>query len=95
MADRTGWRGLFHRAARVAGRTVAESRRAFDEGRHGGQMPELPTDEEGRSRIVCRRYAEKRAVELDAAGRPACYDADHPDCEGCVEDVREGRVETW
>ncbi|MCU4926127.1 hypothetical protein OB905_09045 [Halobacteria archaeon AArc-dxtr1] len=55
----------------------------------------LPTDEKGRARIVCRRYAEQRAAKLDDQYRPACYEADHPDCEGCAEDVRAGRIETW
>ncbi|PSQ39699.1 hypothetical protein BRD10_03030 [Halobacteriales archaeon SW_12_71_31] len=77
---------------RSAGRRVAESRRAFEAGR---EIADLPRDEEGRARIVCRRHAERRAVPLDDRGRPVCYEADHPDCEGCVEDVREGRVETW
>jgi hypothetical protein len=45
--------------------------------------------------MVCRRHAERRAVELDADARPICFEADHPDCEGCVEDIRAGRVETW
>jgi hypothetical protein len=95
MSDRTGWGGLVRRAARVAGRRVAETREAFRTGRQSGQVPDLPEDEQGRTRIVCRRHAEKRAVELDEAGRPACYDAGHTDCEGCVEDVRENRIETW
>jgi len=55
----------------------------------------LPVDDEGRARLVCRRYAEKRAVAVDAQGRPPCFDPGHPDCQGCVEDVRDGRVETW
>ena len=83
---------------RAAGRRYEETRRAYEEGR--GQMPnnrsaDLPRDEEGRVRIVCRRYAEKRAVGLDEAGHPTCFDADHPDCQGCAEDVRDGVVETW
>jgi hypothetical protein len=55
----------------------------------------LPRNEDGDARIVCRRYAEKRAVAVDEAGRPECFDPDHPDCQGCVEDVRDGVVETW
>lgn len=55
----------------------------------------LPTDEHGRVRIVCRRHAEHRAVALDVRGRPACYEEGHTDCEGCLEDVRDGTVETW
>lgn len=79
------------RAFRSAGRQFAEARRAYREGR----TFDLPTDEAERARIVCRRYAEKRAVEVDANGRPACFDSEHPACRGCAEDVREGTVETW
>jgi hypothetical protein len=77
-------------SARGAGRRAERARRAFKAGRSG-----LPTDDEGRAKLVCRRYAERRAVAIDDDGRPACYEADHPDCEGCVEDVRDGTVETW
>lgn len=83
---------------REAGRRYEETRRAYRDGRgEGADDPasDLPRDEEGRVRIVCRRYAEKRSVGLDEAGRPACFDADHPDCQGCAEDVRDGVVETW
>lgn len=55
----------------------------------------LPRNEDGDARLVCRRHAEKRAVGVDDAGRPACFDPEHPDCQGCVEDVRDGVVETW
>lgn len=79
---------------RAAGRRYAEARRAYRDGRDP-DPDDLPVDDEGRARIVCRRYAERRAVELDGVGRPDCYEAGHPDCEGCVEDVRAGRVETW
>lgn len=71
---------------------LAEARRAYETARNAR---ELPSDDEGRAKIVCRRYAERRAAKLDAEFRPACYEADHPDCEGCVEDVRAGRIETW
>jgi hypothetical protein len=82
--------------ARSAGRRYAEMRRAYREGRESSPaVADLPTDEEGNARIVCRRYAERRAVAVDDAGRPSCFDPDHPDCQGCVEDVREGVVETW
>ena len=77
---------------RSAGRRYAEARKAYREGR---DTPDLPRDEAGRVRIVCRREAERRAVALDDAGRPECYETGHPDCEGCVEDVHEGVVETW
>jgi hypothetical protein len=83
---------LLRSTLRNAGRRFEEARRAY---REGQETSALPTDDEGRARIVCRRHADRRAVALDDAGRPACYEADHPDCEGCVEDVREGVVETW
>ena len=77
---------------RSAGKRVEETRRAYREGRRTGDVPK---DEHGRARIVCRRYAERRRVPLDGEGRPACFDPDHQDCQGCVEDIREGRIETW
>lgn len=95
MPDRSSWRGLLRRGMRVAGRRYAETVEAYRAGRERSQVPDLPTDAEGRVRLVCRRYAEERAVALDDRGRPACYEAGHPDCEGCLEDVREGVVETW
>ena len=104
MPDRSSWGGMFRRAARVAGRkfeavtsgqTLEEARESYQEGKATATRPELPTTEDGEARIVCRRYAEKRAVAVDEAGRPDCYEASHPDCEGCVADVRDGRVETW
>jgi len=79
-------------AFRSAGRRYGEARRAYREGRTAA---DLPRDEAGRVRIVCRRAAERRAVAVDDEGRPACFEAGHPDCEGCLEDVREGVVETW
>lgn len=79
---------------RDAGRQYEEVKRAYTEGRSDA-IADLPTDKAGRARLVCRRHADRRAVKLDAAGRPACYEADHPDCEGCVEDIRSGHVETW
>lgn len=75
-----------------AGRQYEEVRREFRRGRY---ETDLPTDEMGRARLVCRRHADRRAVRLDGDGRPACYEAGHPDCESCAEDVRDGRVETW
>ena len=71
---------------------LAEAREAYRVARNARG---LPSDEEGRVQIVCRRYAERRAAKLDEEYRPACYEAGHPDCEGCAEDVREGRIETW
>lgn len=79
---------------RSAGRQVEEARRAYRDAK-ASTGRDLPRDDDGRARIVCRRHAEKRAVALDEAGRPDCFDPDHPDCRGCAEDVRGGRVETW
>ena len=79
---------------RSVGRQYADAKRAYANARRSA-LANLPQDDDGRARIVCRRYAERRAVELDAEARPACFDPDHPDCEGCVRDVRDGRIETW
>jgi len=79
---------------RSVGRQYADAKRAYSNARRSA-LANLPQDDDGRARIVCRRYAERRAVELDAEARPACFDPDHPDCEGCVRDVRDGRIETW
>ncbi len=79
---------------RSAGRQVARARQAYADGRSTARQG-LPRDDDGRAKIVCRRHAERRAVALDGAGRPHCFDADHPDCRGCAEDVRDGCVETW
>lgn len=76
------------------GQQYEEARREFYAGRHT-TVSDLPTDEMGRAKLVCRRYAERRAVRLDGSGRPTCFESGHPDCEGCVEDIREGRIETW
>jgi hypothetical protein len=82
------------RAVRGVGRRLEEIRRAYRSGRGLGEV-DLPADGAGRARIVCRRYAERRAVFLDSDARPECYEAGHPACEGCVEDIRDGRIETW
>lgn len=55
----------------------------------------LPTDEEGKVRLVCRRYDERRLAPLDDLGRPTCYEAGNEECEECVEAVSDGTVETW
>jgi len=89
---------LIRRGLRTAGQQFEEARRAYRDGRGedpGGPAADLPVDDDGNPRIVCRRHAERRAVPVDADGRPACFEAGHPDCEGCAEDVREGRIETW
>lgn len=87
---------------RKAGKQFEEAKRAYAEGKGdpdgddaGAERYDLPTDADGRARIVCRRHAERRAVSVDLEGRPSCFEAGHPDCEGCAEDVREGLVETW
>jgi hypothetical protein len=91
--------GLLRRKLREAGRQYARARDAYREGRDGpsGDDPaaSLPHDDEGRARLVCRRHADRRAAAIDDEGRPACFESGHPDCEGCVEDVRDGIVETW
>jgi hypothetical protein len=79
---------------RSVGRQYADAKRAYSNARRSA-LANLPQDDDGRAKIVCRRYAERRAVELDAEARPACFDPDHPDCEGCVRDLRDGRIETW
>lgn len=94
-------RRVLRQQARKAGRRYAETKRAYREGREESERTpadpatfDLPADD-GRARIVCRRHVEKRCVAIDTEGRPACFEADHPACEGCAEDVREGRVESW
>jgi hypothetical protein len=94
MGDRRRLKRFLRTKLRSAGRQVEEARRAYDSARTRA-LADLPTDEENRARIVCRRHAERRAVELDEEVRPVCFDADHVDCQGCVEDIREGRIETW
>ncbi|AKH96673.1 DUF7091 family protein [Halanaeroarchaeum sulfurireducens] len=79
------------RAARRAGQQVASARQEYRRGRIEGS---LPTDPEGRARIVCRRAAEQRAVRIED-GQPACFEAGHPACESCAADVEEGVIETW
>lgn len=79
---------LLHEGARRAGRTVEEARLAYRRART------LPRSDGG-VRIVCRRHADRRVVDLDDAGRPHCFDPEHPACRGCFEDVQDGTVETW
>lgn len=87
---------------RELGKQYERTRHAYAEGKGGTDSDSqsepgsaLPVDESGRAKLVCRRYAEKRAVELDSASTPACFDPDHTDCVGCVEDIRDGLIETW
>jgi hypothetical protein len=103
MSDRRRLERFLRTKLREAGEQYEELRNSTDsqlgEAREAYQSARnargLPTDERDRAKIVCRRYAERRAALLDEEYRPACYEAGHPDCEGCVEDVREGRIETW
>ena len=81
---------------RELGREYERTRRAYAAGKDEAApaADSLPTDEDGRARLVCRRYAERRAVDTED-GVPACFDPDHTDCVGCVEDIDAGRIETW
>jgi len=94
MSDRRRLESLVRAKLRAAGRQVEDARRAYRSARTAA-MADLPTDGDGRAQVVCRRYAERRAVDLDGELRPDCFDAEHRDCQGCVEDIRDGRIETW
>jgi hypothetical protein len=94
MTDPDRLRRFLCTKLRGAGRQYEQAKRAYGSARESA-LADLPADDEGRARIVCRRHAERRAVHLEPDARPVCFDPDHPDCQGCVEDVREGRVETW
>ncbi|AOW79324.1 hypothetical protein HTSR_0116 [Halodesulfurarchaeum formicicum] len=82
---------LFKQAARRVGRTVGAASSEFSGGRIEGT---LPREEDGRARIVCRKHAERRAVQIDS-GRPTCFEPEDPDCESCLADIEDGTVETW
>jgi len=77
-----------------AGRQIGEAKKTYRHAKRAAQA-DLPFDDSGKARIVCRRHAERRAVELDAEYRPECFDAQSLDCQGCVEDIDEGEIETW
>lgn len=94
MSNRRRLKRLLQTKLHSAGKQYEEARRAYSDAK-AATLADLPTDGEGYAKLVCRRYAEKRAVSLDEKGRPDCYDADHRDCRGCLEDIREGRIETW
>lgn len=79
---------------RSAGRQYEEAKQAYSDAKTSA-LADLPQDEDGKALLVCRRHAERRAVRLDSEARPECFEADHPDCQGCVEDIREGVIETW
>ena len=92
MTDSDRLTRFLRRQAQNAGRQYEEARRSFREAREQA----APDDgDHPVARIVCRRHAEQRAVGIDNAGCPDCFEAGHPDCEGCAEDVRAGRIETW
>ncbi|MDF9745782.1 MULTISPECIES: DUF7091 family protein [Natrinema] len=103
MPDRRQIERFLRSTLQEAGEQFEELRRStdeqLDEARDSYEVAKnargLPSDDAGRAKIVCRRYAEQRAAKLDEEFRPACYEQGHPDCEGCAEDVREGRIETW
>lgn len=91
MSD-DGWLGRLVRAtARTVGRRYAEAGRTYRDSRSATRAGRLYDQH---ARIVCRRYVQKRTVVLDGY-EPDCFEAGHPDCEGCVEDIREGAIETW
>ena len=103
MADRRRLERLLRSTLQQAGEQYEQVRGStgsqLEEAREAYEIAKntrsLPSDEAGRVKIVCRRHAEQRAAKLDDEYRPACYEAGHPDCEGCAEDVREGRIEIW
>lgn len=94
MSNRRRLERILRRKLNSVGRQFEEAKRAYADAKTA-TVAELPTDDEGRAKLVCRRYAEKRAVSIDADGHPECYDPEHPDCRGCVEDIDAGRIETW
>lgn len=91
MSD-NGGDSLFHRVARKAGRQFEETKREYTNGRTDSN---IPRDENGRAKIVCRRHDENRAVTLGDDRTPDCYDPENPACNGCLQDIREESVETW
>lgn len=92
MSDDDQLRRLLDRAARKTGEQLGEATAAYRRAKHAAT---LPTDEDGDRRLVCRRYAERRAVSFDARARPVCYEPGHTDCEGCIEDIEAGYIEPW
>jgi len=79
---------------RSAGRQIGDAKRAYASARQAA-LADLPQNDDGKARIVCRRYAERRAISFDVEGMPTCFDPDSPDCQGCVEDIEDDRIETW
>ena len=83
----------FRPAAKQVKRTKHASKKEKNE--TASPPATLPQDEENKYRVVCRRYAEKRATGIDSEGRPECFESEHPDCESCRRDITEGIIETW
>jgi hypothetical protein len=94
MADDDRLARFIRDTLQSAEQQLSDAKRAYANGKRSAKAG-LPRDEEGRARIVCRRHAEYRAVSMDEQRRPVCYDAENPDCQGCVEDIRDGTIETW
>lgn len=94
MSNRRRIERLLKAKFNSVGKQYEETKRVYTDAK-AAALADLPTDDEGRARIVCRRHAEKRAVSVDPECRPACFDPEHPDCRGCVEDIRDDRIETW
>ncbi|WP_136688855.1 DUF7091 family protein [Halorhabdus amylolytica] len=92
--DRDRLPAVVRSSLRSAGRQLAEARNAYDDAKRSARA-DLPLSEDGEARIVCRRHAERRTVSVDEDGRPQCFDPEHSDCQGCVEDIRSGTIETW
>jgi len=92
VADSDRIKRFLQHAARDASRQLEEAKEVY---KNAQGAAKLPRDEAGRVRIVCRRYAERRAVALDEKRRPSCFDAEHQDCQGCLEDIRAECIETW
>ncbi|WP_330632775.1 DUF7091 family protein [Halocatena halophila] len=94
MSSRRRLERLLHAKFRAAGMQIEQAKQTFATTKRAAEA-DLPTDENGNARIVCRRYAERRSVGLDASGRPPCFDPTSQDCQGCVEDIQEETIETW
>ena len=91
MADGNRVARFIRLRARLAGRTYERARHAY----RSGHDEVIATEDPEEQHIVCRRFAERRIVVVDTTGRPHCFEGNHPDCEGCREDIIAGRIETW
>lgn len=94
MSSRRRLELLLRSKVRSAGCQWGKARQTYNTTKNAASF-DLPVDESGNAHIVCRRHAERRAVPIDEEGRPPCFDPDHQDCRGCVEDIRDGLIETW